>query len=156
DGVFAASDKAGRLRGGFKIAGLAWSGRMEGKERAPAQLKTGAIDGRLSSANGQTILDVTAAAPDFAADFPAQRHLRARAQNVTARVLMGSSWSVGGVIANAAVDDTSLPGHLADFTTNWRGEPRRDGQAVFRLENGHGRLFDPADKALFHPINATG
>src|SRR5262249_35062322 len=120
------------------------------------QLDTGAILGKLGGDAKQWSLDVTAQTPTFAADYPAERHLRVRAQAVTARVLNGAGWSVAGAITQADVQDTSLPGHLTAFDAAWNGAPGRNGEAVFRLEKGHGRLFDPTAKPIYHPLLATG
>jgi hypothetical protein len=155
EGVFAASDKAGALRGGFTIANLDWRGRMDGAERAPAHLKTGAIEGRLGGAK-ETTLAVTAAALAFAADYPGARRLTASAQSVTANVTIGKSWSVAGAIAGAAGEDTSLPGALSQFSARWRGAPRGDGAPVFHIENGRGRVTDGSAQPIYHPLIASG
>lgn len=150
-GVFAATDKAGNYSGGFYIGRTALSGRMDGAPVRPARLSITRIDSRLGGGGGMR-LDTIVQAPALAIDWDQTRRVNLRGKVVTANLLTtAKGWRVNGALRDVWIEDNTAPARVESFNGDLIIEPKGD-EAVLRIANGAGRVFDPHEHKLIQPL----
>ncbi|MES1201831.1 MAG: YdbH domain-containing protein [Pseudomonadota bacterium] len=151
-GVFAAADKAGNYSGGFSIGRMTLSGRMDGAPVRPARLSITRIDSRLGGGAAGMRLDTIVQAPALAIDWDQTRRVSLRGKAVTANLLTtAKGWRVAGDLRDVWIEDNTAPARVEAFNGDLIIEPKGD-EAVLRVVNGAGRVFDPHEKKLIQPL----
>jgi hypothetical protein len=151
-GVFAAADKAGNYSGGFYIGRTTLSGRMEGAPVRPARLSIIRIDSRLGGSAAGMRLDTIVQAPALAIDWDQTRRVNLHGKAVTANLLTtAKDWRVNGALRDVWIEDNTAPARVESFNGDLIIEPKGD-EAVLRIANGAGRVFDPHENKLVQPL----
>lgn len=155
-GVFAASDAKGNYSGGFFINPTTLSGRMEGAPSRPAKLTLGRIDSRLGGGAAAMKLDTTVNTPALSIEWDKTRRVNLRGKTVTANLLTtNKGWRVAGVLRDVWAEDNTAPARVESFNGDLIIEPKGD-EAVLRVANGVGRVFDWHEKKLLQPLTLRG
>jgi hypothetical protein len=154
-GFFAATDAKGNYSGGFYINALTLNGRMDGAPVRPAKLSIGGINSQLGGGPAGMRLDTTVNAPALLINWDTTRTVSVRGKTVTANLLTGDSWRVTGALSDVWVEDSTAPTRVEKFNGALIIEPKGD-DAVLRVTNGAGRVFDWHDKRIVQPMALRG
>ncbi|MEJ0022159.1 MAG: YdbH domain-containing protein [Alphaproteobacteria bacterium] len=150
-GFFAATDSKGNYSGGFYINAMTLAGRMDGAPLRPAKLSIGGINSQLGGGPAGMRLDTTVNAPSLLINWDATRTVSVRGKSVTANLLAADNWRVTGALNDVWVEDNTAPARLEKFNGALVIEPKGN-DAVLRVTNGAGRVFDWHTPKLIQPM----